>query len=338
MKFRIFSCILVLSLLLSGCAKAPTGEPDTNPEVSAEQTAYDHAMNLLKSGDYEQARITLLSIKDYKDAADHLADLTYLPVGEVRKDFGYEGSQDQIQTVTYTYNEDGVLVKSEGKYADGGGPEFSVSYEYKDGRLSKTESFSEAGDSTITYEYDAQGRRIRQVGATRGANVGGITAFTYDDEGRCETVSTQSYFGSDPAQYGKEEPYHTGRSIYEYGADGTVGKVYEMMGDDITYTYTASYNEQKQPTQIICLNDGQTDTTEFTYNEQGQCTEVKTAYMTYRYTYDANGSPATGTMEQNGEKTAEITYTYKLFYKPAESDRIPHPLEAHLSVLDPFYQ
>ena len=118
MKCRIFSCILVLSLLLSACAKAPTGEPDTNPEVSAEQTAYDHAMNLLKSGDYEQARITLLSIKDYKDAADHLADLTYLPVSEVRKDFVYEGSQDQIQTVTYTYNEDGVLVKAEGKYAE----------------------------------------------------------------------------------------------------------------------------------------------------------------------------------------------------------------------------
>lgn len=340
MKRQLFAFFLIAVLLLSGCAaetEKDSSKKDSKP--SAEQTEqeaiYQNAIDLLDAGKTEDAYKEFLSIPDYEDVSAYLADFSFLPIAETRTLYGLEEDQSEVQNTTYSYDAKGSLIRYGGGIA--GGPEFEVSYEYDDqGRVIREEALAEAGESVITYEYDEQGRLSRRVGVTHGPDLGGITLFTYDSEGRVELVTQSSYMGTEPKAF--TEPYHVSKRIYEYGAEGTIGKIYEEYGDAIQYTYTFAYNEKKQPTEIICLDqDAKITKTKLTYDAQGRCTAAESDFGSYIYSYDEAGNLIKETCVQGEYLSHTAEYTYRAFYQPNPNSTVPHPLDTHLSILNPYF-
>jgi YD repeat-containing protein len=305
MKRKLFSLFIILALLLSGCAAEPQGE-----KTPAEQDP---------------------------PAAERNEAMVYLPVRTVRVDFPIDQNLSPY-TTEFTYK-DGSLVAEAGSYVNNAGPEHSEKHSYdEEGRLIRTETISEAGESVLTYEYDEEGRLIKRIGITHGPDLGGIALYQYDTEGRCEVVTHTSYMGTDPAQFDETTAYHVEQQIFEYGADGTLGKVLHLSDDQILSTYTCSYDAEGRLTEIICLqDDGSIDKTRLTYDSNGHLTKTESEYFTIEYTYDEFGNITIEEEYQNGSLTCQRDYVYRAFYKTNPYSAKPFgPMDYILSDLDPF--
>lgn len=328
---RILSVLLIFVLFTcSGCSRLAF----LPQEDASLQPTYQKACDLLKEGNYEEAYPLFLSLGDYKDSADHAKKFFYQPIEILAQDDGF-GEELVYHKTTYTYDEKGILLRYEGGYTKEEGPGFSEQYTFDDeGKKIRTDAISEAGDSTITYEYNDKGQIIKQIGFTEGANVGGITRLTYDDQGNRIAAEIASYLGTDPAGYETSEPYYKARTEYTYNEQGYCTKMVENSGESNIFTYTITYNDRNLPTSLKHTDgSGFSSETVFSYDEQGRCTRIDTDYDVTEFSYEEGNLPAKAVRTRDGGKPCEITYTYQLFYLE-EAPQFPFYLEEHLAVLE----
>ena len=326
---RLLALLMISCLLLCSCSRLvflPQEDADLQP-------TYVKACDLLKEGKLEEAYPLFLSLGDYKDSAVHAAKFAYLPTEILAQDDGF-GEEIALYKTTYSYNEKGQLLEGKGTYTKEEGPGYSESHIYdKEGLRIETKTQSEAGDSTLTYEYNDQGQCIKRVGYTDGANVGGITLFTYE-KGLVKTATVRSYIGTDPAAYETNEPYHQSTVSYTYNGQGLCTEAKENTGENGVFTYEVSYNEQNLPTLLKHTDSqGFESKTVFEYDEQGRCTKVDTDYDVTEFTYGKGNHPVSAICTRDGGKPCEITYTYQLFYLN-EAPKIPAHLAEYFSNLE----
>lgn len=327
---RLFAVLSIFCLLLcSGCNRLvsiPQEDADLQP-------TYVKACDLLKEGKLEEAYPLFLNLGDYKDSALHASKFTYLPTEILAQDDGF-GEEPAYYKTTYSYDEKGRLLQGEGAYTKEEGPGYSEEHTYdKEGKLLRTEAISEAGESVVTYEYNEQGQCIKEVGYTNGANVGGITIFTYEN-GLRKTATVRSYLGTDTAAYETDEAYHQSTVTYSYNEQGLCTKAEENTGASGIFTNTVEYNSLNLPTRLAHTdNDGYSSETIFEYDEQGRCIKVDTDYDVTEFTYNDGNLPRSATRTRDGGKPCAITYTYQLFYLD-EVPQIPFHINEYLSGLE----
>ena len=324
MKKTVIFLLLCMALILSSCSFAK------------QEKTYNQALTLLEQQKTEEAFELLTSIKDYKDSAQLLSNFVYLPERVVTSDYGFGSDTEPVLQVTlYPYDEKGNLLTYSGTYQDDRGPEFSETHEYTDGKLTRTRALSEAGDSTITYEYDSDGRIAKTIGATEGANVGGISLFTYDANGNCIRKDFTSYHGADTTKYTEENAYHRDTTTYEYDADGNCTKVSVDYGDN-RWSHTAKYDKNGITAIVTLDGDGKQTETTFSYNTEGNCTKVVTDYETATFEYDENGLLVASTHKQGESLLRACTYSFSLYYLPDGNPNPPVHLSQYLTDLDPY--
>ena len=325
---RLFAMLLIFCFLLCGCSRIAL-----LPQEDADlQQTYTKACDLLKEGKLEEAYPLFLALGDYKDSAVHASKFTYLPIEILAQDDGF-GEEPVDYKTTYSYDEKGHLLKGKGEYINGEGPGYSEEHTYQDGLLIKSQLSSEAGESTITYEYNDQGQCLKEVGFTDGANVGGITLFTYEN-GLRKTATVRSYMGIDTATYETEEPYHQSTITYTYNKQGLCTKAEEGFGENSIFTYTVEYNSFNLPTRFTHTDSqGFESVTLFEYDDQGRCTKVDTGYDITEFTYGKGNNPTAAIRTRDGGKPCDVTYSYQLFYLE-EQPQIPFFLEEYLSGLE----
>lgn len=203
---------------------------------------------------------------------------------------------------------------------EGSGKQIRISYSYgEDGELTKQ---TQPDGSSITYEYDSQGRTSAVDMLDADGEKVHRTEYRYDDSGRVTAMTDYEHEngGLKPLRY-------TG---YSYNAFGELAESWEVDGTSspttaqktahlITYTYGAdgsctsvsypdngngveqlkyTYNSQKQLTKITAeLSDGRTRTvSEYTYTADGKVAVRKdyedfagtgSQYIQRTYTYDS---------------------------------------------------
>ena len=327
---RLFAMLLISCLMLCGGCSRIAFLPQEDANL---QPTYVKACDLLKEGKLEEAYPLFLSLGDYKDSALHASKFTYLPTEIMAQDDGF-GESMALYKTTYSYNEKGQLLEGKGAYTKEEGPGYSETHTYNEnGRLTQSKFLSEAGDSTVTYQYNDQGQCLKEIGFTEGANVGGITLFTYEN-GLRKTATVRSYLGTDTAAYETEEAYHQSTVTYTYNDQGLCTKAEENTGENGTFTYTVSYNEFGLPTLLRHTDSqGFESMTVFEYDKQGRCTKVDTDYDTTEFTYGDHANPLSATRTRDGGKPCQVTYTYQLFYLN-EVPQIPAHLAEYLSGLE----
>ena len=321
--------LLSLLLLLCGCKRFVM----LPKEDAALQPKYQEACDLLKEGDYEGAYDLFLQLGDYKDSKTHLSKFAYLPTEIVKEDDGM-GENIAIYRTRYKYNEKGMLIEGVGEYENGEGPGYSEKLSYNEkGQLAQTETQSEAGFSILKFEYNDKGQLIKRVGYTEGANVGGITEYSYDENGNCTQTVMQSYFGTDTDSYKNEQPYHIEKATHVYDGDGRHEKTVSSYGDE-SITYTANYNANGLPTEIKSVtSDGFDNVTRFEYGESGLCASIITPYDRTDYQYGGQDLPVSATYTRDGGVPCKITYSYKLFYLE-QKPTFPFFMDDHFSVFE----
>ncbi len=326
---RLLALLSVVCLLLCSCGRL-VSLPMEDTEL---QPTYAKACDLLKEGKMEEAYPLFLSLGDYKDSALHASKFAYLPTEILAQDDGF-GEEIAYYKTTYSYDEKGRLLKGEGAYTKEEGPGYSEEHTYnKEGLLLKTKTLSEAGDSTVTYQYNEQGQCLKEIGFTDGANVGGITLFTYEN-GLRKTATVRSYLGIDTAAYETEEPYHQSTVTYSYNDQGLCTKAEENTGENGIFTYTVAYNSFGLPILLKHTDSqGFESETTFEYDAQGRCTKVDTDYDVTEFSYGEGNLPRSATRTRDGGKPCAITYTYQLFYLD-ESPQIPFHINEYLSGLE----
>ena len=219
----------------------------------------------------------------------------------------YKGSDGSTSTSTYTYDENGNLLKT--VYKSGG----------------KT--------STTTYTYDANGNILKR--AFKGSGYGETETFAYSS-GRLKKQTYEMVEGTYSSKgaftysynakglltkkaYAAEDGSYKYAYYYYYNDAGFVSKiVYKAPGSD-TNTTTYTYNSKNRVTKTVSTGGGETSTTKYTYDTAGNV--IKTvcdspfdyaAYTTTR-TYGEKGNLLTEkTVTGTGESyTTTKTYNAK---------------------------
>lgn len=321
---RAFVLIICLVLVFSSaCSKS-------DPE-----SEYNRALSLIEQGEYDKAYSVFEALGNYKDSATLLKRFVSLPTKIEKEDDGMLEGVYMYYT-TYTYNEYGECISRVGEYENEVGPGFSEQDTYDDkGNLILRKAISEAGYSTITYEYDEDGKLIKETGCTDGANVGGITTYTYNERGLRTLACYSSYLGIDTEAYQSQEPYHTQTTEYYYDDSDRCVKVLEHYGEEYVFTYSVEYNDNSLPTSVVS-DDGQgsKSTTVFKYDDKGRCTQITTPYDNTVYTYDESELPISAVYTRDGGQPCDIVYTYETYFVRNEPDGVPFHIKEHINFFE----
>ncbi|WP_156725671.1 putative T7SS-secreted protein [Streptomyces apocyni] len=246
-----------------------------NPQGLTWDYGYDAAGHLISETDFDDRTLTY-----ERDTAGRLASRTDALGQTIR----YERDEldrivrkDAAGTVTtFAYDFTDQL-------AEAINPDATVTYlRDRYGRL-KSETVN---GRTMSYEYDALGRRVGRTTPT-----GAVSAWTYDAAGRRESLTTSGRtltFEHDAS--GQETTRHIGDTV-------TLASQYDPMGRLTTqqvtgagrsiqrrdYTYRADGN-------LTALNDQLAGTKTFDLDAAGRVTAVHAANWTERYAYDEAGN------------------------------------------------
>ncbi len=202
-----------------------------------------------------------------------------------------------IQTITNTYDpNNNLLTVTETKGGTQNIVDNSVyTYDLLDRQLTSTQR-----GHTVTYGYDDNGNRT-SVSTTTGS-----TTYTFDNRNRLETalvgteLTTYTYF-PDSKQETVSYPNNT-RMTYSYdAADRLTGVSNEFLGDNsIISQYTYAYDLNSNRSQMIELQNGQTETTTYTYDICDRMTDYNIARV------DGVSETTTYTLDQVANRLSEI--------------------------------
>lgn len=249
---------------------------------------YNQAIQFIEEGRYSEAYSAFYQLNGYKDSTEQLKKFLSVPTKiESASSVGYK------DTVEYSYDENGNVIKRIATSSHGGGEQSTSEYTYDtNGRVIKVIS---GGDFTggCTSDYSYNGNVVKEI--TKCEDGEYITEYTYDKNGYITTINDG-------------ERYY---ATYEY--------VYNNSGNVREVSVEAPH--------------GGSFTSEYTYDENDNMIEIRSEYANgylhrIKYIYDENGNiiekkekvtdPGDGS-----HHTDTTTYSdYQVFYRPGKNNKI----------------
>ena len=276
----------------------------------------NQAQKLIDQGDYQAAYDILKEMDNNKKAQELLQNFQFVLV---QCQSGYLLSENAHIKAVYTYNEYGLLCKSESKNGVyeyeydqnkhlvkalcNGSMTDEYAYDDKGNLIKHTSWFGNYPQCGYEYAYDDQGRMIREV-VLRGnpdfniLQLSYAVDYTYDREDNRTSMTVTYPNGS------------TSRTDYVYDKDGNL--IREETGSVVVeYVYDNKGN--------ILEEKNNSTTVQYTYDQNGHltqkiCKDLTSGYVEYSfiYEYDDNGNVIKETQESqmNGRYKGVTSYTY----------------------------
>ncbi|MBE6807302.1 MAG: hypothetical protein E7527_04750 [Ruminococcaceae bacterium] len=274
---RIAAALLCLCLLAGTTACG---------EEKPEKSAYQQGMEALEKKDYVTAYKQLKESKDRR-AAQVLEKFRFVPVKYTSKQ-----SNGRDNATTYTYDENGNLVREERIGTDGSR---LVECTYSGNKLITRKTQQRAGDTTTqVYVYDAKGNLTMVRYLNRNGDWLGQTIYTYDEQGRC--LSEEKAMMEEASELTPQLNY---TRYHTYDSEGRV------LTQTDTYYYEGEIEEKS--------------TLYYTYEEDGSYCEVwisEVAYhndpkLTQTTYYDAKGKELRGESQYEDETEPYYVFEYR---------------------------
>ncbi len=335
----------------------PSENPPQVTPIETDADRYNRALALLDEGKLEESYNIFLSIKEYADVPTYLSHFVFQADEHTYQDFDLKYGVHYIYR--YQYDECGRVLFTD--VMDGEtkvGSERFNEYDEQGHLIATGFMVGEARTQVTTYEYDEEGRPIRQEGPM--GILGGVTVLEYDEDGNIikvigpeGDVCERTY---DARGNVIEELYKTARgdrrkTVYEYNFHGDLVK--RTIQDELD-VYEYEYDEQGNKTKFVYdggwyeweYDDNGNKVKEtsyhsasefvtfsFTYDENGNmtayCREDQTGITGYMHTtYDAYGNELERRYtDENGNLTSLSTHTgYKLYYNPNPQKPLPEEM------------
>ena len=348
----LLTCVLALSLVSCGSTPADT----TTAAPDANEVNYNTAVAYLSEGKYAEAYAILVDLGDYKDVADHLARLRYIPTKTTYKVSGeviatltatlganklpatMVGTYgDSSETATYTYDEAGRIVGlsyTDGEHVssvaityDANGNETLRTY-YEDGVVSYADgqAYNDAGLLVEVYYIDEEGTHHTEYTYAYDAAGNLVSEVEHMDEEEYETVYTYDAAGKLIKKEYTEYGGYVGREEYTYNDKGLLAKATHYYGDvkdeEIVYTYDENGNEIESVQTYFGEDDTAVMRRVYTYDADGYLLKLETYAagdeVAYKmeYTYDAAHNLTSETISL-GDISQGLEYEYTLVYLDA---------------------
>lgn len=184
-------------------------------------------------------------------------------------------------------------------------------YESSEGRLEKEVRYNANGlkFSTIIYEYDDQGRLVKET--TLGVNdaPAGYKEYTIDGDGRVSVMV--SYAADGPEEYSEEY-----RVVYEYNETGLKMKETNMVGDTATAVTTYAYEGKNLVGEKYYEGSELVSDSSCEYDDQGRLAKLtrqdllEGGQTVESCGYDADGRLAKLETYVDGSLTGYTEYSY----------------------------
>ena len=221
------------------------------------------------------------------DSLNHLLSVTN--AGNNTTTYSYDKSGNRTtqtdangNTTTFEYNSQGQIIKAKDALGN------ATTYNYGgagcascSGGTDKLTSITDAAGNTMRFEYDQQGRKIKDIDA-----LGNAVQYTYDAKGDLLTrtdgnghVTSYTY---DPLSRIKEQTDALmGVTKFEYSSQGRIAKVTDTLGNATVYEYDPAG-------RVVKTISADIGTTTYTYNAAGTlATKTDANGTTINYDYDS---------------------------------------------------
>ena len=358
-------CVVLFALSLGACG---SNDPETN---------YNKALEYLEKGDYEKAHRLLYELGDYKDAKEYLGKFRIYytkrsfkaPLGKGTLHFAYDDFGNMICSDSISYEKDGIKVNKnaiicEFEYDENGritkrinGESNYTVYIYdSEGKLSKREEWRpERADKTKEpvlvkteyivrpdeYEYDDNGRMVKETVYDDEGNVSSVTELTYDSNGRMveniykdESGEIQSIFKFEYDESGNLLKIIDGTLVETcvYDSENVLTEIVGVDTETGAVNYKRIYDSDGNMVKYISYdsNGSVSRTTEYVYDSMGKMTKSvdydSAGEMEWEQVckYDKNGNLIENSNTRHGkDKTSTVTYSYSDFVYFYYPDGIP---------------
>ncbi|MBO5842377.1 MAG: RHS repeat protein [Clostridia bacterium] len=233
----------------------------------------NQAQKLIDQGDYQAAYDILKEMDNNKNAQELLQNFQFVLV---QRRSGYLLSESAHNNAVYTYNEYGLLCKSE----------------------------SETG--VFEYEYDQNKRLVKAL-----YNGSMINEYASDDVGN---LVKETIWSGDTPISGREYVYDDqGNLIQEKELRGMLDLPYLQLSYTIDYTYDQDGN---MTSMTVTYQNGSTARTDYVYDKDGNLIREERGAVVVEYVYDSKGNileeknnstAVQYTYDQNGHLTQKIS-------------------------------
>ena len=276
----------------------------------------NRAQKLIDKGNYQAAYDILKKMDNNKNAQELLQNFQFVLV---QRQSGYLLSENAHDKDVYTYNEYGLLCKSESENG-------VFEYEYDQNKRLVKELYN--GSMTNEYEYDSKGNIIKHTSWWGSYPQFGYE-YAYDDQGRMirevvlrgnpdfnilELSYTTDY------TYDQDDNMTSSTVTYQNGSTARTDYVYDENGNLIREERGAVVVEYVYDDKGNILEEKNNSTTvQYTYDQNGHLTQkiskdLTSGYVNYSfiYEYDGNGNVIKETQESqmNGPYKGVTSYTY----------------------------
>jgi len=301
-------CVILFAFSLVACG---SGDPETN---------YNKALEYLEKGEYQKAHRLLYELGDYKDAAEYLGKFRIYyktakvkaPAGTFKLDFKYDDFGNLIVSDSLEYEKEGPSVAENA---------YTYEFEYDEGgRITKR---IDGGYNYTNYIYDSEGNLLKYEVCTyertdkskepvlvKTEYLVHQDEYEYDENGK---LIKETYYDS--------EGNVSSVSEYTYDSNGRIIKlISHNESDEITMNYAFEYDESGNLTKFM---DG-FNVTVYTYSSENVLFEStdsngETGELYNKATYDANGNAIEYiSYESDGSVRVTEKYTYDSFGKATE--------------------
>ena len=150
MKKILFAGTLI-SMMLSLLACGGNNPPEENQNPDENESKYTEALELIESGDYEEAYALFSELGDYKDSEKEAAKFHYVPSKISLKETVGGDEAETYETVTISYNEQNLPIKRTGVYRSGS--EYSYEYTYDENLNVIKEVYTTSSGEKTVYDY-----------------------------------------------------------------------------------------------------------------------------------------------------------------------------------------
>jgi RHS repeat-associated protein len=301
---------------------------DPNGAISKETYSSDgrliettNALNQKVALTYEP---TFGQLAGFTDAKGNGIDYAYDAKGNLNKVTYEDGSFEQ-----YTYSQTtGLLTQSTNRRGQSINLQYNSSYQPTETKYSN--------NATETYGYDAATGRLNSITDARGTTSiefnpttrqskiiygnGRSLSYTFDTLGRRTQLVVQDNLSSRTTSYTYDSAGRldkltdgSGQLIVDYDYDAVTGRLQKETNGNGTYT-TYEYDAAGQITKLgnYASNQSATSQFEYTYDNLGQKTQVKSLDGTWTYGYDAIGQLTRGVFTSTNSNIAnqDLTYEY----------------------------
>lgn len=224
----------------------------------------------------------------------------------------YDAEGTLCERVTNSYNEAGQLAEQKMCYGEGL-PEYSTLYVYENGLLLRRDCYDEGVfvNTEKKYEYDDQGRVIKEIDFDEDGNQLYVVVNQYDENGRL-------------ASYTRDEIQQHDRRTFAFEYDERGNKI-----KDLIYNY-----DEALIAKIYT-----------TYNENNQVVEVEEEdldhYRLTKYEYEGNNLMKVSVYGKDEQLQTWVAYTYDADnriltqenYAPDEVNPSTHRLMIHIDYI-----